>query len=83
MERDRRKKGEREGEKDRCLGENVMEKGKQVKKRGKKNVSSSGNQSRNVQLKNEGEREKNYMKRKDNATSFFTQHLLIKTGNTS
>lgn len=51
MERDRRKKGKREGEKDRCLGENVMEKGKQMEKRGKKNVSPSGNQSRNVQLK--------------------------------
>lgn len=35
-----------------------MEKGKQVEKRGKKNVSPSGSQSRNVQLKNEGEREK-------------------------
>lgn len=70
MERDRRKKGKREGEKDRCLGEDVMEKGKQVEKRGKKNVSPSGNKSRNVQLKNEREREKNYVKRKDSDCYF-------------
>jgi len=71
MERDRRRKGERDGEKYRCLGENMMEKGKQVEKRGNKNVTPSGNQSRNVQLKNEGEREKkNYMKRKDNDCYF-------------
>lgn len=57
MERDRRKKREIEREKERYLGEKVMERGKQVQKRGKKN-SPSGNQSRNVQLKNEGEREK-------------------------
>lgn len=59
------KKREIEREKERYLGEMLMERGEQVEKREKKNVSPSGNQSKNVQLKNEGEREKNYMKRKE------------------